>query len=238
MLADFLTALRDLTRRESLRVLVLGIALSLALLLAIYAGFVQLIDWATPDALTLPWVGEVTWVQDLLSWGSLALMLLLSFFLMLPVASAFTGMFLDDVAAAVEARHYPQLPPARRVPFREALQDGLNFLAMLVAVNVLALLGYALTGPAAPLLFYGVNGYLLGREYFQMVALRRMERPAAAAFRRRHWGAVWGAGVLMVLPLSVPLLNLAVPVLGAATFTHLFHRLAGRQRQRGGSRSS
>ena len=31
----------------------------------------------------------------------------------------------------------------------------------------------------------------------------------------------------MAAPLTVPILNLVVPVLGAATFTHLFHRLEG-----------
>ena len=30
---------------------------------------------------------------------------------------------------------------------------------------------------------------------------------------------------LMALPLSIPLVNLVIPILGAATFTHLFHRL-------------
>lgn len=232
ILTAFLLALRDLFRRGALRVLILGVALSVALLLGFYAGLVQLVDWATPDSLTLPWVGEVTWVNDLLSWGSLALMLVMSLFLMVPVASAFTGFFLDDVAASVEARHYPQLPPARAVPMTEALQDGLNFLAVLLLVNLLALIAYAFAGPATPLLFWAVNGYLLGREYFQMVAMRRMGRAAARALRRQHRGTVWLAGVLMVLPLTVPVLNLVVPVLGAATFTHLFHGLRGEMRAR------
>lgn len=225
ILTDQLNALRDLFRPGALRVLVLGIALTLALLAGIYAGFVQLIDWVTPDTLTLPWIGEITWIDDLLSWGSLALMLVLSFFLMVPVASAFTGFFLDDVAEMVEARHYPGLPPARRIPPGEALQDSLNFLLLILAVNAGALLAYPFTGPAAPLLFWAVNGYLLGREYFQMVAMRRMDRDAARALYRANRGKVWRAGVLMALPLSLPLFNLVVPVLGAASFTHLFHRI-------------
>ena len=40
----------------------------------------------------------------------------------------------------------------------------------------------------------------------------------------------WLAGTLMAAPLSIPLVNLLVPVLGVATFTHLFHRLAERAR--------
>jgi uncharacterized protein involved in cysteine biosynthesis len=44
--------------------------------------------------------------------------------------------------------------------------------------------------------------------------------------RRRNLPAIWAAGVLMAVPLSLPLANLLVPVLGAASFTHLYHRLA------------
>ncbi len=230
MLGDFLTAVGDLFRPRAMGVLLLGIALSIALLLAVYAGFVQLVDWTTPDVLTLPWVGEVHWVKDLLSWGSLAFMLVLSFFLMVPVASLFTGLFLETVAAGVEARHYPRLGPAQGASFVQGLQDSLNFLLLLIGANILALLGYVTLGPAAPLLFWGMNGYLLGREYFQMVALRRLPRGEANALRRKHWGQVWLAGVLMALPLSVPVLNFVVPVLAAASFTHLFHRLRGERR--------
>ncbi|MBW6506778.1 MAG: EI24 domain-containing protein [Rhodobacteraceae bacterium] len=231
MLGDFLTATGDLFRARALGVLALGIALSLALLLGVYAGLVQVIDWFTPDVLTLPWVGEVRWVQDLLSWGSLAFMLVMSFFLMMPVASLFTGLFLETVADGVEARHYPHLPPPRGASFAQTLVDSLNFLAVLIVANLVALMAYVWSGPAAPLLFWGLNGYLLGREYFQMVAMRRLDRAGAKAMRRRHWAQVWAAGVLMALPLSVPVVNLVVPVLGAATFTHLFHRLGGERRR-------
>ena len=47
----------------------------------------------------------------------------------------------------------------------------------------------------------------------------------AKRLRRRHAGTIWMAGVLMAVPLSVPLLNLLIPILGAATFTHLYHAL-------------
>mgnify|MGYP007061007021 CR=1 FL=1 len=75
---------------------------------------------------------------------------------------------------------------------------------------------------------YVLNGFLLGREYFMLVAMRRLGRPGAVQLRRRHPVAIWVAGTLMAAPLSVPVVNLLVPVLGAATFTHLFHRLNAR----------
>jgi CysZ protein len=47
---------------------------------------------------------------------------------MVPVASAFISMFLETIAAAVERKHYPNLPPARSIGIVEGLVDALKFL--------------------------------------------------------------------------------------------------------------
>ncbi|MEM7521163.1 MAG: EI24 domain-containing protein [Pseudomonadota bacterium] len=207
------------------KVFLTGIALTIALLIGATAGFAWFLDWLVPDDLWLPILGEVRWIDDLVSWGGVFLLLFLSVFLMIPVASAITSMFLDDVAAAVEARHFRDLPRTTPVPFGEALRDTINFLGVILAANMLALIVYALTNVAAPLIFWALNGFLLGREYFTMVAIRWVGRVEAKRLRRQHAGVIWTAGVLMAVPLSVPLVNLLVPILGAATFTHLYHAL-------------
>jgi uncharacterized protein involved in cysteine biosynthesis len=66
---------------------------------------------------------------------------------------------------------------------------------------------------------------LLGREYFMLAAMRRIGRDKAKVLRKQHIGTIWMAGTLMAMPLSIPFVNLFIPILGAATFTHLFHRL-------------
>lgn len=233
ILGDFVRALAQLGDPRFRRVLWLGLALSVALLVAAYAGFLWIIEQTDPGNLVLPVIGPVTWLGDLLGWASLFLMLFLSAFLMIPVASAITSLFLDDVAQAVEDRHYPHLATPPRVSFAEGLRDTVNFLGLLLAANTMGLMLYVLVPVATPFLFYGINGYLLGREYFQIAAMRREGRAGAMALRRRHRGTVWLAGILMCLPLSIPLVNLLVPVLGAATFTHLYHRLAGTARVTG-----
>lgn len=229
ILGDFARALGQLGDPRFLRVFWIGLGLTVALLFAVYAGFLWLIGLVAPDTLTLPIVGEITWVGDLLTWGSILVMIVLSVFLMVPVASAITSMFLDDVADAVEMRHYPNLGPAPRVGFAEGLADTLRFLLLIVVLNALALIVYVLLPVSIPFLFVALNGYLLGHEYFHLVALRRLGREGAKALERRHRLEIWIAGILMTLPLSVPLVNLVIPVLGAATFTHTFHRLAGTQ---------
>ena len=228
ILRSFTRALGQLGDSRFRRVFLLGVGLSLALLIGATAGFAYLVEWVTPEDAWLPILGEVNWLDDLLSWGALVLLLVLSVFLMIPVASAISSMFLDDVADAVEEIHYPDLPPAHRLGLGDSIRDTVNFLGVLVGANLLALVLYLIFAPAALFIFWGLNGFLLGREYFTLAALRRHDRAEAKRLRRRHAGTIWMAGVLMAVPLSVPLINLLVPILGAATFTHLYHSLVSR----------
>jgi uncharacterized protein involved in cysteine biosynthesis len=227
MLGDFFRALGQLGDPRFRSVLWRGIGLTIALLVAVYVLLLNAIRAFVPDQIILPWIGQVGGIDTVLSWGSVPVLLLASVFLMVPVASAFSGFFLDDVADAVEDRHYPALPAPVQVPMLAMLLDSVVFFGVLVGANLLALAVYPFSGPFAPVVFWAVNGYILGREYFTMVAMRRVGRDGAKALRRRHAGEIWLAGTLMAAPLSVPLVNLLIPVLGAATFTHLFHRLQG-----------
>lgn len=226
ILGDFFKAVGQLTDARFRRVLMLGIGLSIALLIAAYAALLWVINTLDPSSINIPGIGPITWLGDLLSWGSFFLMLFLSMFLMIPVASAITSMFLDDVAAAVEDVHYPHLYPAPRVSFWDGVRDTVNFLGVLIGANILALFIYAALPFAAFFIFYALNGYLLGREYFQLAAMRREGREGAKVLRNQYRGQIWIAGCLMALPLSIPIVNFLIPVLGAATFTHLYHRLA------------
>jgi uncharacterized protein involved in cysteine biosynthesis len=230
---SFLLAIGQLSDPRFRRVFFMGIALALALLIGFTTAFTWFTDWITPEELWVPILGEVRWVDDLLSWGAAFLLMFLSMFLMIPVASAITSMFLDEVADAVEAKHYLNLPRTTPVPFGDALRDTVNFLGVLIGANILAIILYVLFAPAALFIFWGLNGFLLGREYFTMVAIRWVGRAEAKKLRRRFRGTIWLAGVLMAMPLSVPLLNLIVPILGAATFTHLYHGLTKRLHETG-----
>uniref|UniRef100_UPI004047EA86 EI24 domain-containing protein n=1 Tax=Yoonia sp. TaxID=2212373 RepID=UPI004047EA86 len=226
ILTSFFKAVAQLPDPRFRRVLVLGIGLTIALLFAAYAGVLWLVQTVTADGVSLPFLGKVAWLGDLLSWGSVGLMVVLSVFLMIPVASAMTSLFLDDIAQAVEDLHYPDLPAVPRADFWDSLRDTVNFLGVLIGANVLAFALYALLPIFAVPIFFALNGYLLGREYFQIAAMRRIGRAEAKLLRKKHSGKVWIAGCLMALPLSIPVVNLVIPVLGAATFTHLFHRLS------------
>ncbi|MEP2532741.1 EI24 domain-containing protein [Shimia sp.] len=223
--SSFFKALGQMGDARFRRVLLLGVGLTIVLLIAAYAAFLAFLNWIGAAETIQELIGDVSWLPDLITWTSLFVMIALSVFLMVPVASAITSMFLDEVAQAVEDRHYPRLPKVASVPFGDALRDTVNFLGLLIFANLLALVVYAFFPPFALLIFWSMNGFLLGREYFQLAAMRRVGREGAKALRKKHVGTIWLAGTLMAMPLSLPLVNLFIPILGAATFTHLFHQL-------------
>lgn len=201
------------------------LARSLGLTLLLLAGLGWGVLWVLPDSVSLPFWGEVVWLSKVLSGFALVSVFIMSAFLMIPVASLFIGFFLERIAAAVERRHYPDLPPATPQPLADIAIDGLKFTCLLIFANLVALIVYVLSTVLAPFIFWIVNGILLSREYFQLVAMRRLGRKRAQELHAKHRIEVWIAGILMAVPLTVPLVNLFVPVLGVATFTHIFHRL-------------
>ena len=214
----------DLLRPRILSLVLAGLGLTLLLFLALQALLFWLIRHFVTAQITLPWLGVVD-LGDTLSWGALLLFPILGIFLMAPVAAGFAGLFTDQVADRIEAIHY-HARQGRAPDFLDGLLESLAVMLAVIAVTLLALVLTPFAGPLTPVLFFGANGWLLGREFFQIAARRHMEGSAATALRQAHAGRVTLTGVVIALALSVPVVNIAVPLLAAATFTHLFHLLS------------
>lgn len=216
-------AWRDLFRPRIFGVVALGIGLTLVLFVVLQALVVWAVQALAPQTLELPWIGAIH-VATALSWGSLLLFPIMSIFLMAPVTAGFAGLFAERVADAVEACHYPAaqgLP----VDFWDGIWESLAVMGAVIGVTLVTLILTPFLGPLASVLFYLGNGWLLGREFFQMAARRHLHAPQAIALRQAKAGQATALGVLIALLLTVPLLNVLVPVLAAAGFTHLFHLL-------------
>lgn len=222
---DLSRAMQQITDPAFRGVLLRALGLSVGLLAATGTGLLWLAMWLVPDSFSLPWFGGIENSDLAVAAIAIPLLLVLSVFAMFPVAALFVGIFLDRVADAVEARHYPHLAPNRDVPLPETLAQGAKMAGLIVIANLVALIAYAIAIPLAPLLYYGLNGYLIGREFFQQAAVRRMSVREAHGLRKAHRGEVWAMGAILAVPMSIPIVNLVVPVIGAAAFTHLFHRL-------------
>lgn len=171
--------------------------------------------------LLINWLaGFEGWLQKLAEFGGVASAIVVAWFLFPSVAAAIAGIFADDVIDAVEAKHYPHLGPGKPVPVLAAVLDGLKLAAIAVVANLLAL-PFLLVLPIYVLITWGVNGWLLGREYFEMVAFRRMDRASAHELHRRHNRTFTIAGVMIAVCLTIPFVNLVAPVLGAAFMVHV-----------------
>ncbi|MES2292959.1 MAG: EI24 domain-containing protein [Pseudomonadota bacterium] len=146
-----------------------------------------------------------------------------------PVAALFASLFLDQIAARIEQRDYPGMP-ARPASFAVTLRAGLKLAALVVGIN-LVLLPFDIGLPGlGELLSLAANGWLLGREFFELAALRHLDLAGALALRRENSGTIWACGILIALGSMVPLVNLAAPLFGTALMVHLFHQMLARNR--------
>lgn len=227
MFSDFSKALAQLADRKFLWVLAKSLVLTMALFAGAFYGIVYLATAVLPATLNLPWMDPVP-LGDWFSGLAFVGVLVSSVFLMFPIALLFVGLFLEEITDAVEARYYPELPKVKRSSISDTIGEVLQFMLIMLLANLFALIIYFMSSLLAPVIFWIVNGYLLGREYFQLVAMRRMGRKDASKLRRENGLKIWISGIFMAIPLTIPVLNIVVPFLGVATFTHQFHRLNGR----------
>jgi CysZ protein len=162
------------------------------------------------------------WLVDLL--GALAV-LLLSWLFFPAVVTIVTSFFIDKVAGAVEALDYPGRAPPRRQPVFETALTTARLMGVTLALNLLALPIYLLAPGINLFLFFALNGYLLGREYFEAVALRRLDMAAAKAISNQFRLRIFLGGVVIAGLFALPLVNLIAPVIATAFMLHLYEGL-------------
>lgn len=210
-------------------VLLKSVGLTILLLIAAWFGVRGVFDW-----LALPWLDNL--LPGLPSWAGwlgvvaavfaglgLALGLAL---LIAPVTAVIAGIFLDDVAEVVEQQDYPDEAPGRALPVVRSVVLSLKFLGVVLLGNIVALLLLLVPGVNLAA-FFVVNGYLLGREFFEFAAMRFRPEAEAKLFRRKHSTTIFLAGLVIAGFLSIPVLNLATPFFAAAMMVHL-HKMLSR----------
>jgi CysZ protein len=217
MASALLRAFGNLFAPALRRVVGLSLALAVAsfavlwVVLAIVLGHTARFGWRPLD-----------WLVDLL--GAVAVAGLC--WLLFPaVVTLVIGFFLDRIAGAVEQLDYPGKGPARHAPITETALTTLRLMGLTILLNLLALPVYVLAPGINFFVFLSLNGYLFGREYFEVVALRWLDRTAARAARHRFAGRVFLGGVVIAGLFIVQLVNLVAPVIATAFMVHLFEGL-------------
>jgi CysZ protein len=217
MFRDAIDSFSDVLSRPFRRVMIKSLALTAAALILAGFGLDRL-------ALSLAPVGP--------AWLATAISLIVAFGLVAgltvlaaPVSSLVAGFFLDEIAARVEREIDPSGPPGRSAPALEAALFALRFAALSLLVNLIALVLLLVPGLGV-VAWIGANGYLLGREYFELAALRFRSGAEAREMRRAYALTVYAHGLMIAAFVAVPLLNLLTPLFATALMARLHKRLA------------
>jgi len=167
-------------------------------------------------------MSDIGWLNSVLGVLGGAATFVFSVILFAPVATLVAAIFQEQVARAVEAKHYPELPPAQPQTIGQSVTASVRLLIWTIVVSLICLVLTFVLPLVNVLIFFAANGMLLGREYYEVVALRRMNRADAVVFRRRYRFRFWMAGIVIAVVFWIPVLNLTAPILGTALMVHVF----------------
>ena len=231
MVSAFVKAVEQLGDPRLRRFILLTLVSSLAALVLLIVGLNVALSFL--ELVSLGWLD--TLVSWLLGLGSVVL----AFLLFPAVVVIVMSVFLDEVAEAVEVRHYPELPLTSGQNTVAAIWTGLKFAGLLIGANLLLLIVYLILlatvvlAPLIPVVFYAVNGWLAGREFFDTVALRRLSEAQARELRRPFTLQLTLAGAAIAFLAVIPIVNLIAPVLATAVMVHLVRDFTRRREAAG-----
>jgi uncharacterized protein involved in cysteine biosynthesis len=212
MIKALVLGLRQLTDPAVVRLLLRCVLLALATFAALIGAVAALLFWLD--------LTGITWLDPVLATAGSIAVLVLAWLLFPVTVSLILGLFAEDVIALVERRHYPELPPAPGMSLGAQVASGARFLMVALPLNLLALPLYLIPG-ANLVIYLTLNGYLLGREYFELVAGQRLPIRDVARQRRAQRRRLWLAGAAIAAMLMIPVFNLVAPVVAIAFMVHL-----------------
>ena len=233
MLNAAVKALSQLLSPPFRAVLLKSAGLALVLIVLIGIGLHRLLAWlatAGTDWLESALGSNAHTLLSILSWiVSIAagLGVIVGSVLLMPAVTALVGsFFVDEIALEVERTHYPADPVGRPPPAMRSLNEGIKTALLAILVYLVALPFLLFAGFGA-VIFFLATAYLLGREYFELAAMRFHSVAEAKHLRKMHRGTVFVAGLLIAAFVAVPIVNLATPLFAMALMVHMHKRIAG-----------
>ena len=208
-------SLVQLTRPDGRTLVVAAVLWSLVGFIALWSGVTWSINYFDPFS--------SSWSSVLFGWLSSIISLVFTILLFPALMFMAIGLFQERAAGIVEAAHYPNLDSPRQSSIVEQARLGVRFLVWTILVNGLAFPLYFLPFANVFILLF-VNGFVIGREYFEVAAIRRMSADSVRKLRRTHRVKIWMTGVTIAVLFWIPFVNLVAPLIGVMVMTHLFHR--------------
>ena len=223
-------ALADLLSPPFRATLWKSLGLTAVFLVILWFGIETLFEWLAVPFLSNLFPDAPSWVDQagtVAGWGAGIALAISLFFLIGPISAIIAGFFLDDVAEVVERDGYPAAPVGRPVALLRGIVLSLKFFGIVILGNFLALALLLIPGVNI-VAFFLVNGYLVGREYFEFAAMRYRSEDDAKVMRSRHSTTVFLAGLLVALFMAIPIVNLLTPLFAASLMVHLHQRISAK----------
>src|ERR1700742_5251993 len=199
-----------------------SIGLALALIVVLAIGLQRLLSWLATSG--MDWaeaslgagyhtpLNALAWVISIAAGFGVVFG---AVFLMPAITSLVAGVFVDEVADHVEREHYPAERPGTALPLGLAMTEGVKTALLTILVYLIAL-PFVLFAGAGFIAFFIATAWLLGREYFELAAMRFRSPAEAKAMRKENAALVFSAGLIIAGFVSIPIVNLATPLFGMA----------------------
>ena len=150
-----------------------------------------------------------------------------SIFLMPAVTAVVGSFYADRIGDAVEHEHYRADPAGKALPLPLSLWEGLKTALFAIVIYLCAVPLILFAGFGA-VIFFLATAYILGREYFELAAMRFRSPPDAKLLRKRNSTTVFLGGLLIAAFVSIPIVNLATPLFAMALMVHVHKRVSAR----------
>lgn len=164
-------------------------------------------------------------IASMLPWFSGLGAALLAYLLFPGIMPIIVNFFDSTIARIIEQKDYPDARPIDP-PFWPEFWHDVRFTCMAILINILALPFYFIP-ILGQILFFLINGHLLGKEFFVMSARRYMPVADAVALHKAHGRMILCGGIILVVCAMIPFVNLLAPFWGIAVMTHLYHDIKG-----------
>jgi len=232
MLDDAVKALGQMLSPPLRAVLWKSIGLALALIIVAAIVLDRLIVWlvGAGSASIETTFGPATHLPaSVLAWAlsiAASLGILAGSIFLMPAVTAFVASFFaDQIADEVERVHYPADAPGVALPLGRAILEG-GKTALLAIVVYICAVPFLLFAGFGVVIFFLATAWLLGREYFELAAMRFRSPEEAKALRRRNAARVYVGGLFIAAFVSIPLVNLATPLFAMAFMVRVHKRLS------------
>jgi len=210
-----------------------SIGLALVLITVLSVGLQRLLSWLATsgqswaEAMLGPGAHSPLYVVSWIVSVAAGLGIVFGAVLLMPaITSLVASIFVDEVADHVEREHYPTEPPGIALPFALAMHEGIKAALLTILVYLIAL-PFVFVAGAGFIAFFIATAWLLGRQYFELAAMRFRSPADAKAIRRENAATIFTAGLVIAAFVSIPIVNLATPLFGMAFMVHMHKRMSG-----------